>query len=165
MKQARKQEQLQIRLTHAQKVMLMRAANGANMSLSEWVLCKALPMNLQRFHRLIAMLAHAEKPAYILAEIHDVLQESSLELFETITECPWFASLTPYLENYLAAMIEYTAHKHGVPAPLWLKKIDPLKTPVFASELMSLRLHLLLHSPPPYRNRNIFIDAPIGKRV
>jgi hypothetical protein len=40
-----------------------------------------------------------------------------------------------------------------------------LTEPVFGSELQSLRLYLLTHSPPPFRARNIFIDATLGDRV
>jgi len=32
-------------------------------------------------------------------------------------------------------------------------------------ELLGLRLHLLTHSPAPFRRRNIFIDASVGARV
>ena len=31
--------------------------------------------------------------------------------------------------------------------------------------LLSLRLHLLTHSPPPFRLRNIFIDSSVGTRM
>jgi len=31
--------------------------------------------------------------------------------------------------------------------------------------LQSLRLHLLTHSPPPFRRRNIFIDSSPDKQV
>ena len=41
----------------------------------------------------------------------------------------------------------------------------PLAEPVFGSDLMSLRLYLLTHSPAPFRRRNIFIDASVGFRV
>jgi hypothetical protein len=36
---------------------------------------------------------------------------------------------------------------------------------VFGSELQSLRLYLLTHSPPPFRARNIFIDSSLGDRI
>jgi hypothetical protein len=36
---------------------------------------------------------------------------------------------------------------------------------VFCSSLQSLRMHLLTHSPPPFRRRNIFIDSSLGQRV
>jgi hypothetical protein len=36
---------------------------------------------------------------------------------------------------------------------------------VFGSDLQSLRLHLLTHSPPPFLARNIFVDATLGDRI
>ena len=35
----------------------------------------------------------------------------------------------------------------------------------FASELKSLRLHLLTKSPAPFRRRNLFVDSTLGDRV
>ena len=43
--------------------------------------------------------------------------------------------------------------------------IEALSEPEFGSQLQSLRLHLLTHSPPPFRRRNIFIDTSIGGQV
>ncbi len=62
-------------------------------------------------------------------------------------------------------MIEYTANQKGTSPPAWVREIKPLSQPVFGTDLMSLRLYLLTHSPPPFRYRNIFIDSTVGKRV
>ncbi len=67
--------------------------------------------------------------------------------------------------NYLAAMIEQTAASLAVAAPEWTRLVPPLKHPVFASELGSLRLHLLMNALPPFRRRNLFVDTSIGGRV
>ena len=74
-------------------------------------------------------------------------------------------SLSPYWENYIAAMVEYTASKKGIQPPSWTAEIEALDQPVFGSDLMSLRLYLLTHSSPCFRNRNIFVDASVGERV
>ena len=74
-------------------------------------------------------------------------------------------TLTPFLANYIAAMVEYGCEKRALPVPEWTHGILPLGEPVFGSNLQSLRLHLLTHSPPPFRRRNIFIDATLGTRV
>jgi len=72
----------------------------------------------------------------------------------------------PYLANYVAAMVEQALHlKGGTRPPLWTSEIAPLPRPVFAVPWMSLRAHLLLESPVPFRRRNIFIDSSIGHRV
>jgi len=46
--------------------------------------------------------------------------------------------------------------------PGWTRAIAPLSEPMFGSELQSLRLYLLAHSPPPFRVRNIFIDSTLA---
>jgi hypothetical protein len=62
-------------------------------------------------------------------------------------------------------MVEYACARHSVAVPEWTRSILPLAEPVFGSELQSLRLYLLTHSPPPFRARNIFIDSTLGDRV
>jgi hypothetical protein len=73
--------------------------------------------------------------------------------------------VTPYIANYIAAMVEYACQKRGLLGPAWVRTVEPLTEPVFASALQSLRLHLLTHSPAPFRRRNIFIDSSVGDRV
>ena len=62
-------------------------------------------------------------------------------------------------------MIESACEKRGVPVPGWTHAIAPLSEPAFGSTLQSLRLHLLTHSPAPFRRRNIFIDSSLGAQV
>jgi hypothetical protein len=85
------------------------------------------------------------------------------ELQEAVASPP--PALTPYLANYIAAMVEYACAKAGIDSPAWTRTVAPLTGPVFGSTLMGLRLYLLAHSPPPFRRRNIFIDASVGSRV
>ncbi|MDO8580740.1 MAG: hypothetical protein Q7S13_04600, partial [Candidatus Omnitrophota bacterium] len=85
--------------------------------------------------------------------------------FELAVAQPPVVSLSPYLANYIAAMVEYTAVKKGRRAPAWTRDIPPLEQPVFGSDLGSLKLHLLTHSPPPFRRRNLFVDSTVGQRV
>jgi hypothetical protein len=61
--------------------------------------------------------------------------------------------------------VEYACAKRALAVPKWTRMVEPLPEPVFATELQSLRLHLLTHSPPPFRARNIFIDATLGGQV
>jgi hypothetical protein len=61
--------------------------------------------------------------------------------------------------------VEYACARRGIEVPAWTGQIPPLASPLFGSQLESLRLYLLTHSPPPFRRRNIFIDASIGARV
>ena len=62
-------------------------------------------------------------------------------------------------------MVEYACARRNISPPPWTQSIVPLSEPVFGSTLVSLRLHLLTHSPPPFRSRNIFIDSTVGARV
>ena len=135
------------------------------MGISQWVLSKSLPPGQQAFQALIDQLKTASNPKYVLAEIHDMLSEAGADEFELMVAQPFGFGLTDYLANYVAAMIEYTAVQKGRKAPIWTEKVPLLKIPVFGSDLKSLQLYLLTHSPPPFRRRNIFIDATVGQRV
>ena len=125
------------------------------MGLSQWVLEKLLPPGEKRFQLLLKNLKFGKNESFILAEIHDLLAKSSSAEFEQMVAQPPGVRLSEYWENYIAAMVEYTAHQKGVPCPAWTKEIPPLGTPVFGSRLGGLRLHLLTHSPPPFRNTSI----------
>lgn len=101
----------------------------------------------------------------VFAEILDLL--ASLEggaLAAAVREPPSVA-LTPYWQNYLAATLEHTAAARRMPPPAWTRDVPPLAEPAFGSSLESLRLHLLVNSPPAFVQRNIFIDASVGDRV
>ena len=160
-----KTQQLQIRVSGAQKAALRRQARRAGMSLSEWVLSRALPPLRERFQGLLAALPGAVKPGYVLAELNELLSTLSAgELGLAVSEPP-AVRLAPYLENYVAAMVELAAAQKHTQAPAWTAAVPPLPEPAFGTSLLSLRLHLLTHSPPPFRRRNIFIDASVGDRV
>jgi hypothetical protein len=66
---------------------------------------------------------------------------------------------------YIAAMVEYACGRRATVPPAWTRSIVPLADPIFASSLKSLRLQLLIHSPAPFRRRNIFIDSSLGTRI
>jgi len=70
--------------------------------------------------------------------------------------------LTPFLANYIAAMVEYGCARNSIAPPAWTRTVVSLDEPAFGTTLLSLRLHLLRHSPPPFRRRNIFIDSTPG---
>jgi hypothetical protein len=133
--------------------------------LSTWVMSQLLPAPAARFRHLVADLATSARPRFTTAEIHDFLQQMSGSAFcAAVDDCAW-ESLQPYWANYLAAMVEVTAHRHTHPAPAWTRRVAPLSEPAFGTDLQSLRLHLLTASPIPFRRRNIFIDATVGMRV
>jgi uncharacterized protein (DUF1778 family) len=161
-----KDQQLQIRVTAAEKLAIQRAAVRAEMGMSEWVLAKLLPASAARFRDLTQALENDTEPnSHILAELNDLLAGlGKAELVTAVAEAPERLS-NAYLANYVAAMVEMAAHMQGIPPPEWTADVAPLARPVFGAELQSLRLHLLLSSPPAFRRRNIFIDASVGDRV
>ena len=165
MAQEAKTAQLQIRVSLAQKAAIRRQARRAGLSMSDWVLSRVLPSVRESFQDLLAELSRAEQPGYVLAELNELLARSAAaELVLAVAEPPR-ASLTLYLANYVAAMVEVAAARKGTEAPPWTEEVEPLAEPVFGSSLTSLRLHLLTHAPPPFRARNIFVDSSVGDRV
>jgi uncharacterized protein (DUF1778 family) len=160
-----KDSQLQIRVTEAQKRALRRRAARAGMSLSEWLLSRALPPAEQRFRELVAELATSDEPGFAFAELLDWLATLSARDFETATADVPDEPLSDYWANQLAATLEHAAAQKGALPPAWTREIPPLAEPVFGSELANLRLHLLLDAPPAFAARNLFIDTSVGGRV
>jgi len=160
-----KLQQLQIRVSAEEKKLIQNAAKRAHMGMSEWVLSQILPSDRKRFDGLLAQLRSVKEKSYVVAGLIDLLTQATSSELEQILSEPFKTRLMPYWENYVAALIECAASQAGIRLPKWLFEIEPLDKPVFGSDLKSLRLHLLLHSPPPFRRRNIFIDTAIGGRV
>jgi hypothetical protein len=158
-----KSTQLQIRVSPTEKSAIQRAARRAGMDMSAYVLARVLPASSRRFQDLVAACRGPQRASFALAELNSWLAGLGAgELPDALATPP--TGLTPYLANYVAAMVEYTCAQHDVAPPDWTRSVQPLAEPVFGSELTSLRLHLLAHSPAPFRRRNIFIDATIGDR-
>lgn len=165
MSQSSRSEQLQIRVSPAQKDAIRRAAEAAGLDMSAYVLSRTLPMPTVRFQECIEACAGPAPPSFGLAELNALLSGwTAAQLREAISAPPTTA-LTPFLTNYIAAMIERTCERRSVRVPAWVRAIEPLPEPEFGSVLKSLRLHLLTHSPPSFRRRNIFIDATVGDGV
>jgi len=135
------------------------------MSISDWVLRRALPPASETFQGLLRALATAEKPGYVLAELNEWLTQLTAAEFELAVSEPPQVQLDPYWRNYVAATIEQAAASKRTEAPSWTAEVPPLEEPAFGSSLKSLRFHLLTHSPVAFRSRNIFIDSSIGDKV
>lgn len=132
--------------------------------MSAYVLARLLPAPARRFQELTGACTDSRDARLALAELNSWLASLGAgELQDAVASPP--PRLTPYLANYIAAMTEYACAKKGVAPPAWTCATAPLAEPVFGSELLSLRLYLLTHSPAPFRRRNIFIDASVGSRV
>jgi hypothetical protein len=114
------------------------------------------------FAEITKSIDQTDRIAYPLAELNDLLSGASGDEIRGLPR-PEIADL--YRRNYVTAMVEVAAHRAGVVPPPWTLDVPPLRTPVFIDDSLSLRLHLLTASPPPFRRRNIFIDSSIGDRV
>lgn len=160
-----KTEQLQVRVSPWQKLEIKRQAAKARMGMSEWILNKLFPPAQVTFQSLVDELAASDQPSYAFAELLELLASMSAEEYEIAVSEPPKAQLDPYWQNYLAATVEQAAAAKHAKMPTWTRDVAPLDKPVFGSSLASLRLHLLMNSPPAFAERNIFIDASVGDRV
>jgi len=160
-----KTEQLQIRVSQAQKLAIKKQAQRARMTVSEWILSKALPSVQVTFQGLLADLAASDKPSFVFAELLELLGPMSADEFELAVSEPPSVRLDSYWANYVAATVEHAAAMKRAKAPGWTRDVPPLDEPVFGSSLESLKLHLLVNSPPAFIQRNIFIDSSVGDRV
>lgn len=160
-----KSQQLQIRVTPLQKARLKRLADRAGFDLSSYVLARALPPEPDRFGEILRSLEDDANRRFALAALNDLLHACPPALFGNTVAGAKLTALSPYLRNYVAAMVEQAAYQKAVAPPPWVQDITPLPEPHFATPLTSLRRHLLLSAPVPFKRRNIFVDAGVGARV
>jgi uncharacterized protein (DUF1778 family) len=160
-----KSHQLQIRVSAGQKAALRRQARRAGLDMSTYVLTRALPASAVRVAELIAALADADPPRFPLAELNDVLNGLAASAYPQAVEGVDVDRLSPYLQNYVTAMVEHAAHQKGVSPPEWARDVEPLEAPAFAVPFPRLRTYLLRSSPVAFKRRNLFVDATVGDRV
>lgn len=160
-----KSAQLQIRLTRAEKTAMQQAARRAGLDLSAYVLSRVHSPAATEFARCLTGRRELGGARLSLAALNSLLSRLTAgELAEAVGSAPP-PGMSPDLENYVAAMVEQACANARIPAPPWTSVIAPLVEPLFASELASLRLYLLTHSPPAFRRRNLFVDATLGAQV
>ncbi|OGA65308.1 MAG: hypothetical protein A3G83_07425 [Betaproteobacteria bacterium RIFCSPLOWO2_12_FULL_68_20] len=165
MKPEARSEQLQIRVTPAEKSAIARAARRAGLGMSAYVLSRVLPEQPEQWRERLRELEASGGARTALAGLSAWLAGlAASELPGAIAEPPP-AGLSDFHANYVAAMVEQACAARGVDAPQWTRGVAPLARPAFASDLASLRLHLLAHSPPPFRRRNLFVDSSVGAQV
>lgn len=159
-----KTSQLQIRISPKDKARLKRLARQAGQDISAYVLECVFPPPADRFREILGHLSAGSDHRYALAELHDFLADlAPIEFAEAVAQS--IPDMSPFLTNYVAAMIEHAASAKRVPAPAWTRDVVPLEDPVFGTDLPSLRMHLLRSSPVAFKRRNIFVDATVGERV
>ncbi len=163
MSRSAKTGQLQVRVSEDQKAAIQRAAARAGMDMSTYVLSRVLSAPAERFSKLVRAVPANER--YALAELNSFLSSLTTgELREAVASGPGIR-LSEYRSNYVAAMVELVCAQRGVEVPGWVGSVPALPVPVFGSSLQSVRLHLLMHSPAPFRRRNLFVDASVGDQV
>ena len=165
MSKSPKTAQMQIRVTATEKTAIQRAAARAGMDMSAYVLARVLSGPAAQFQNCVRDCAGSALPRLALAELNSLLSDLTAGVLRDAVAAPPPPGLSPFLGNYIAAMVEQACAQRAVAVPEWTRSIPPLADPVFGSELQSLRLYLLTHSPPPFRARNIFIDATLGDRI
>jgi hypothetical protein len=134
------------------------------MQMSAYALPRVLSIPANRFQECVVAAA-GSKASFGLAELNTMLTEiSAAELRDAVAASPQI-TLSPYLANYVAAMVELACARRAIAVPAWTRAIEPLAEPSFGSSLPSLRHYLLTHSPAPFRCRNIFIDSTLASRV
>ncbi len=160
-----KTQQLQIRVTPQQKAALKRLARAAGCDVSRYVLSRLVPAGPDRFADLLRTLRADTDPRFALAELNDLLHACPSIAFAETVGAADLGALSPYLQNYVAAMVEQAAEAKQVEPPRWVSAVLPLDAPHFVTPLKSLRLHLLRSAPVSFKRRNIFVDASVGERV
>lgn len=163
MKKHTKTEQLQIRLTAKEKEQIRRSAEAENQTISEWILNQLQRSQQRSFETLVEKLE--TESSYAFSDLNEFIESIAAKELSALAMPTALGRLQTNTQNYLAAMIEHAAHQKNTPPPRWTQTINPPTQPQFGSELKSLRLHLLLHSPAAFRRRNIFIDSSIGDKV
>lgn len=160
-----KSAQLQIRVTPAQKAALRRLARRAGLDVSSYVLhCVQWPVP-SRLATLVRRLHDDEADRFTLAEMNACLSALAPAEFADAVAAVQVAGLSPFLQNYVAAMIEHAAWQKGELPPPWVRDVVPLDRPRFAVPFARLRPHLLRAAPVAFKRRNIFVDATVGDRV
>ncbi len=160
-----KTEHLQIRVTPQEKAALKRQADAAGRDVSNYVLSRLVPPEQDRFAGILRGLGEDENRRFALAELNDFLHAWSPAVSPEALGEAALGELSPYLRNYVAAMVEQAAEQKRVAPPAWVRDVAPLDAPRFATPLKALRMHLLRSAPVPFKRRNIFVDSGVGARV
>lgn len=160
-----KTQQLQIRVSPEEKRAISSQAKRAGQGLSEFVLARVLPPARARIQETLEGIARASEYRFWLAELNDLLSGLSPVEFRDALTAAELGELSPFLQNYVAAMVEQAAHQKSVPPPPWTREVEPLEDPYFAVPFASLRAHLLAATPVAFKRRNLFVDSGVGDRV
>lgn len=123
------------------------------------------PERAAEWRELVRNVAATGEERTALAALSAWLAKLGSEELAQHLASPPPAPLSDYHANTVAAMVEHVCAAAQVCPPEWTRDVQPLAEPAFASDLLSLRLHLLVNSPAAFRRRNLFVDTAPGGQV
>jgi uncharacterized protein (DUF1778 family) len=157
---AAKTSQLQIRISPSQKAALKSLAKDEGMSVSAYVLSRALPSARRELEEKLHALADGADREAALEDLASYLGHLSEDGFRQALAGSGPTDLPPVAESYAAAAVEREAAGRGTVPPSWVRALAPLERPHFEWELRSLRPHLMRMAPPAYKRRRLFVVPP-----
>lgn len=160
-----KTQQLQIRVSAAQKALLKRRAAAAGLDVSTFVLRRVLVDTEAQLEDLLVALAAEREPRATLARVGGLLASLDSASFRDLTMALDVSRLTAFHQNYLAAMIEHRSSQLGMAAPAWTLRVPVLDEPYFPAGTDRLRPYLMREAPVVYKRRNLFVDAGVGDHL
>ena len=121
---------------------------------------------MNSFHRpktLAEVASHIAKGAdagYVIKDfLHEFQDAPSRSAFEAAPEkLEGTVSEGRRLDAFLQALAVYLSCRVDSDPPPWTQNMIQLADPWFASPGPAIRNYLLMSSPTPFRNRNLFID-------
>src|SRR5512140_238587 len=86
----------------------------------------------------------------------DEFRRSSVKVKQALVATP--IAQGQWLEALLAAVASYLCHEAGTPQPSWVEYVtSPVPYFILPARSFAMRVRLLLESPPPFRNRGVFV--------
>jgi hypothetical protein len=86
----------------------------------------------------------------------DDFRRAPVELKQALVATP--IAQGQWLEALLAAVVSYLCHEAGIPQPPWVEHVtSPAPHFVLPARSFEMRVRLMLESPPPFRNRRVFV--------
>lgn len=148
--------QLQIRISPEQKATLKRSADAAGLSVSAYVLSRALPRDGDELMDALEQLRRGRDGSGALATLARILPGLDPEDLDASLGGSLLQALTPLVQNRIAALVEGILDARGLEPPSWTRAIPPLPVPHFRWPLESLRPYQMRATAPAYRRRNLF---------
>jgi hypothetical protein len=155
-----KTSQLQIRISPSKKAALESLAKDVGMTVSAYVLSRALPSARLELQEKLRSLGDGADREAAHEDLASYLGRLSDDEFREAVAGPGPTDLPSVPESYAAAAVEREAARRGVVPPSWVHALAPLELPHFAWDLRSLRPHLMRMAPPAYKRRRLFVALP-----